>query len=301
MVIDEATREQARAVLKNLARVPDRYRNFEVGERTASKSFGLTAGMLNAFIEDGLEHRDRPDGRVFDQRDLATLSTHLQLPSPRRSAMLLWLRTISRLSDGPISCTVEVSARIRSARPEQEFTALRPDATYLPADVVADSVVSMASTSLTPVAVELPIPISEFLLALSDIDHYFLPEQMSNDPALFHEARIADCRSFSVLGTELATEAGIEARASWGLIVAAPYSTSHAWMEFRIGGHWVPVDIHLARAMRQWSLTTIPLLELAVGLGGIYWRWSETPMPFLQPARDLAFPTFTTRYRAKGT
>ena len=141
---------------------------------------------------------------------------------------------------------------------------------------------------------ELPPDVAELLLQYADVEHYFLPQQLEDELRLIEEERVADCLSASYAIHRAATARGIRSRRGWGLLVSAPFSIEHAWIEFEIGDQWVPVDLLLAGALIRWGLTDEPLLELAVKMGALFCRLGDERTPIMRIGRDALSPSFWT-------
>lgn len=86
------------------------------------------------------------------------------------------------------------------------------------------------------------------------IRFHLLPDELSADIGFLRETGLADCGLASRYLVQEAAALGLTARRSFGLFVAAPYSTPHHWFDLHLDGDWVPFDPHLLNALTGWGL-----------------------------------------------
>src|SRR5699024_6578453 len=72
-----------------------------------------------------------------------------------------------------------------------------------------------------------------------------------------------------------AARRGLEARFSFGVIVARPYSAPHCWAEVRVDGRWWPVDPLLVRLLQGWG-----------GIDPAAWDENDSPAPLFRRLAD---------------
>src|SRR4051794_32542246 len=101
------SREQAvKEVLERAARVPDRFRRFEVGAETAARVHRIDGALLDEALDLGLAHQGSGADRRFDDFDLKNLGLALRIPSPA------WLQV--RLSAQPFNAAAIGTATYRA-------------------------------------------------------------------------------------------------------------------------------------------------------------------------------------------
>ncbi len=291
--------DKARVVIERLALIDPKYRDFSVTTKDAERWFGFSFADLETLRAFGLRSSGDHPVRTYDWGELVTLASHLRMRSGHRAAMRYWLRTLEGLSKSRMKYRIEVEAVVE----DPDLTPLQvlgSDGRYTTVLTQSGRVSRQSWVSLELCTKAVTPMIAALLEEYSDIDHYFLPRALSNDATIYLKHRIADCRSFAYFLSSAARREGIPCRESWGLIVSYPYSTPHAWVEFLIDGTWVAIDVFMARALREWGLSDLPLLELATLLGSLYSRWSATPVPFACPADTVRHTTFRTSRMTTG-
>src|SRR6185436_2486043 len=75
------------------------------------------------------------------------------------------------------------------------------------------------------------------------LDFCWIPEPLRGDAGFMARSGLADCASAAPILVEECARRGREARTAFGLLLAAPISTPHHWVEVRDGdGRWIPFD-----------------------------------------------------------
>src|SRR5690242_536023 len=100
-------REQAvKEVLERAARVPHRFRRFEVSAETAARVHRIDGALLDEALNLGLAHEGSGADRRFDDFDLKNLGLALRIPSPA------WLQV--RLSAQPFNAAAVATTTYRT-------------------------------------------------------------------------------------------------------------------------------------------------------------------------------------------
>ncbi len=283
-------------VVRKLHLVPDRFRVYECSLEVCRRELGLTDEDFERVIRLKTPRIQTVEGVIFDWRDMSNIASALRRNVTQRRMMGRWVSFAKRAQGQTLEARVEV-LELQSDRAGQAADVLAPDgATYR----VEGRPLREAWMWARPVKPQI-VPSAALLTLLEsvqDVELFQIPWEICEEPWAFEEARIADCRSASFHIAQLAVRTGFEARAGWGFIVCAPYSTPHAWVEFNIDGHWVPIDVHMASALVRWGVTPEEdVMSLALTLGTLYWRWSERPTVFAYTEGEdipLSFPTSAT-------
>lgn len=281
---------KAAEAIAKLQAVPDKLRNFAIRGERGVRQFGFDLQDMPQLIELGLANRMTGGESLFDWRDLASIASAVHRNAVRMKLMRRWLQLSASAQIEVKKARVSLTARPGPGGPVEILTPLGVQRR------ASDTPIhEIWQWQVQPLPVRcLPEDIYEFVMQYADVQHYFLPWQMEQDLHLFHRVRIADCRSATFAIYKAATEAGLAARPAWGLLVAAPFSTPHAWVEFLIDGDWVPVDIHLASSFLRWGLAEGPVIDIALKLGSLEWRMAERRTPFVRVGTGESTPTFAT-------
>lgn len=272
------TSREFRHALELISRIPSALKSFDATDSSA-RSLGLTEEALEEAASLGMAHHVSSEGSIeWDDQDLRTLAIWTEQRTARRSAMKLWLRTLDRL------------------RPQAEFI-VEPHASAACPSAAIDYVETRGLFSPRPALMSARV--RDFLAQFTDVEFVHLTAAARADEVLLFEERIADCYSFTRHVAPIAAESGLNARASWGVIASVPFSSPHSWIEFQIDGLWVPADIHMASALRAWSL--VPgdedIMQTAFRLGQLYWRWADAPFEPVMSAIRAGHLSLSTRTR----
>jgi hypothetical protein len=259
-------------LIQKARHVPDETRRFAVTATAARTTHRLDLSQLTDLVEAGLPSvgpaDGQPDQRLFDDYDLGNIALHLGLPSVRRRAIRSWTNALRRADERasqPDIARARVGFVPRCPVAGHDgpcrYSVLGPDGRRQIHEGTQNG-----TDPVTAIDLDLPCawpdvgPRAQALIEeLADVDFFILPEVIRWDPALISTARIADCGGAAEWLVAEGRRRGLEARFSFGLLVARPYSTPHCWAEFRTDGVWVPVDPLLIGVMRSLGLESWPL------------------------------------------
>ncbi|MBG6085950.1 transglutaminase domain-containing protein [Actinomadura viridis] len=262
--------------------IPDTARRFAVGASAARSFYRLEPELLERLLDAGLPHVGRGPDRLFDDYDLSNSALHLGRMSVQRRAIRSWansLRTNAaaastryRLTvlapcpapghpgpcrylfpetpetsetsgDGSADTPADGSVDGRAAGTVQRACVReRPDDPLLVLDVVQRGDWPEAGTR-----------VRELVAEHGAADFFMLPEAVRWDPGFFAATGMSDCGGCAARLVRAAAAHGLDARFSFGVLVAKPYSIAHCWAEFRTGGGWTPVDPMLMRILTDWG------------------------------------------------
>ncbi|GAA3009932.1 transglutaminase domain-containing protein [Streptomyces fulvorobeus] len=243
-------------LVRRLRQVPDRQRRFSVTPAQARRVHGIRPELLAALTAAGVPHLGVGDARLYDAYDLGNAALHLGRLSVQSRSMRSWAKAWQTALDQapghrvqvlsacpapghPGTCRYGVLLGGRRRRVEGPATEARLGE-LRPAPVTRD----------WP---ELPSDLRELLQEVEGVGFFLLPEAVRWDPEFMWRTRMSDCGGAAAWLVHEGGRRGLRSRFSFGLLVAAPYSTPHCWAEFLVDGVWVPVDPLLARALNQWG------------------------------------------------
>ncbi|WP_047869716.1 transglutaminase domain-containing protein [Nocardiopsis sp. RV163] len=274
-------------VVERLRRVPDTARRFAQDATVARRWHRLDADLLAALLDAGLPAVGRGEARRFDPYDLSNAALWLGRPSIQRRAVKSWGASLRHnavalrgpgADDAPARYRVEVGATC--PLPDHpgpcRFTVLGPRGRHerlrTPHDRGALDRWVLPMPTRGP---RLPGPVREITARIADVEFLMLPEAVRWDPAFLDRARVSDCGGTAAWLVAEAARRGLEARFSFGVIVARPYSSPHCWAEFRVDGRWWPVDPLLVRLLQGWG-----------GVDPAAWDEDDSPAPLFRRLAD---------------
>ncbi|MFD8009821.1 transglutaminase domain-containing protein [Streptomyces sp. NPDC059762] len=272
-------------VLAPLLRIPASRRHFRLPLPALEKEYGMGAPLVVELTALGLPRRETPDGPLFDENDVASVSLHLRLPSARRAVMAFWLRTLRRLTapgDPPVH---RVDVTVGCPDPGHDGVC------RYEADLGDGGAGGVFETGPGPQRVlvsltlggaerprELPSVLRKLCEEFRDVDYYLLPGDAAAEPDLLRRTGMADCVLISRALVDAARARGIEARLSGGLLVAVPFSSTHTWAECRVDGVWLPVDPLLPKALASWGVPGAELWSPTLSPVGLFHRLGGAPL-----------------------
>lgn len=256
------SREQAvKEVLERAARVPDRFRRFEVGAETAARVHRIDGALLDEALDLGLAYEGSGADRRFDDFDLKNLGLGLRIPSPA------WLQV--RLSAQPFNAeavatttyrtrfqgrvggaVLEPSSQLASGVVDRTLRRMGPDVFEADLHVSADENAPDADADEGDCARELGPVLPE----AARLEYYLVPDELRDDVGFVRETRLADCRAGTTYLARVGQDAGAAVRPASGLLLAGAFPLPHAWLEVRRGDRWLPADPYYLISMAGYGL-----------------------------------------------
>lgn len=249
--------EQIASITERLRCIPDRYREFVQDEDWAAREHGISRLLLTELCDVGLPFKDKNDSRYFDRLDLANVALTLHLANARSMAMRGWANSLRATAKTP-STTFEVEIQANCPVPGHQGDcaydlsgALRSLDGYVPGDAVTSGLLRRHVARPGPHQAAWA---GELAGLVKSLHYYLLPEELRADLGFLAQTGLADCRLAAVFLTREAKKIGLEARYSFGLFLAVPYSIRHSWTEICDGETWTAFDPHLINLLIDWSL-----------------------------------------------
>lgn len=257
-----------------LVKIPDGVRKFSVSADEAWHRYRLTDEDLHSIAAAGLPVRRIGDTVYYDSYDLLNVSVHLGTSPLSRMMRRFWPAALSR-SAGTGATTYEIRYQPQCPAPghdgqcSYELATPGGERTLRVVDASDTTPVLRVQVRMSANWPALPPEVCDILDAASkDLVFMWLPRPLAKDVDFMRRTRLANCVGFARMLYQESGQRGVAARMSYGLVVSPPFSIPHYWVEFRVGGVWVPADPLLVNAMIGWGV-----------LGREYWHQNRSPGP----------------------
>lgn len=282
---DPAFESKTNELLRLIARVPDRYRQFVVDADRAQDDFGMPSDLLSALRSAGLPCVYDKGTWLFDEYDVRNAALHLDPSSRQRKILNWWVRELGRPS-GELVC-YSMAYAVDCAGPGHdgpcEFRLLMPDGrrVKLFSDGGNSNELARATFRLPRVWPEFPERLAELVDEIRDLRFIWLPSILRDDIDFVAAHRIGPCLSVARLICHTALRRGFRARLSFGRVLTPPISITHFWTEVLIDETWVPVDPLMTSEMLRWGLLDPQRWDCYRSLGGIFGRLAGRWRPLI--------------------
>ncbi|MGW0615241.1 transglutaminase domain-containing protein [Streptomyces sp. NPDC002788] len=248
--------ERIEDLVRRLRQVPDGQRRFSVTPAQARRVHGIRPDLLAALTAAGVPHVGAGDERLYDAYDLGNAALHLGRLSVQSRSMRAWAKAWQTALDQMPGHRIQVVSACPAPGhpgPCRYGVLLDGRRRQVVGPAAEARLGELQVTPATRAWPELPPNVKELLQEVADIGFFLLPEAVRWDPEFMWRTRMSDCGGAAAWLVHEGSRRGLETRFSFGLLVAAPYSTPHCWAEFRVDGVWVPVDPLLVQALNQWG------------------------------------------------
>jgi transglutaminase superfamily protein len=235
--------------LERLRLIPDQERSFDVDLHTAQQTFGIDAPLAHELIARGLPHAPTADGPRFCTTDLHYVGLRLDTAMTHRTAMRLWA---AALADAATRAETHVEVRCSPyGRPGDEVQVLVPPGTWERATIAPNRRATSFEVRTPGRWPPFDDKLHDLLNDVATLDFCLMPGDLYGSAEFARTTRLADCGSAAFLLAEECRRLGVEARTSFGLLLARPYATPHHWTDILTGDTWVPADPLLLALLAQ--------------------------------------------------
>jgi hypothetical protein len=256
----------AQALIEVLRQLPSEARSFTHSASDARRWFGLDEELLAQLVDWGLPACDSAGGPWFDICDLHYVGLRVGTAHAYLWAIRSWARSLEALDAGPTShVTLRYLPQLAEGERETAGTVRLPDERRGPV-VLRREEAAAELTLEVPARRTAPRPaLAPLVEEVGTLEFCLLPEALQT-PAVARSTGLCDCEVASQLLMRRCEAEGLHARRSHGIILAAPYASTHNWVEVLVDDAWTVVDPLLMKLLRQfggldaerWPLTRSP-------------------------------------------
>jgi len=236
---EQRQRSPVATYVETLSRIPAEARSFTVEPGEAETRFGIAPELQAELVKSGLLHEDGPR---FAECDLHYVGLRLGVARTYLITLRTWARALRRYAR---------AARTRAS--VEVYVAATDSISELDVRIPGGFVRRPVRSEREPIASfgadqigtwpDLGPAVRSMALGIAEsLEFCWLPDAIREDLDFVRETGLGDCASATALAMEACDEAGVPARRARGLIMAAPFASSHNWTEVRVEGEWVPID-----------------------------------------------------------
>ena len=287
------------AWIERLRQIPDTHRTFDVGIGRAKSEFGLDDLLIQGLIDRGLPHAAHDGEWRLANVDLHYLGVRLGTATVYLTAMRSWADALVSSARHPSTL-----ARVRYV----PYAAVGSDVEVLTPLRGRMRVTTERDRTATRVEVRMRCNWPRFDPAIYDIltyvgslDFCLLPEALETDSAFVRRTGLASCASAAQLIVEECARLGIEARGSFGLLLAAPLATPRNWAEIRIAGSWVPADPLLLATLSRYAALDEAAWPPISCPGAVLLRLADERRPIVTRGEEPVASSFVTSLSPEPT
>lgn len=275
------TDSAVRAALERVRSVPSVCRHFSVPLEETHRQYGIEQRLLEMLLDCGLPHHGSGQNLRLDPLDLENLGFALALPSPQRTVLLRWGRSLSAPMQNERGA-YEIRLTWQCPDPghtgDCRFHPGPPMTSLLPQEP-SGSMVGLRSTFRVDPLHEVHdfgSALDPLIAEAATLDFHRLPEPLTGDLAFVRETRLADCRLANLHLTRLAGDLGLTVRPASGLFLGAPFPSRHVWFEVRVGDRWVAADPFFLHTLARWGVVRAEEWPLTHSPRNVLWRFETS-------------------------
>jgi hypothetical protein len=272
--------------IEKVRRVPDRHRAFTVSPDQAQQLFRVDLDVLAQALDTGLPSRGRGTDVRLDPLDLRNLAISLGLNTPWSTAMSWWVSALDAArADAIRTCRIGVCSRCRRCTRDSACTVsvspqlLQAARRVEPAPGARADLYATVRLAGAPEA--FPPEVAAVLRSADPIEWHLIPDALITDVGFLRDTGLSDCRLMARHLRDEAHRHGLRTRPAFGLIVTAPFSREHTWVEFDVDGRWLPADPLLFNSMARWGHLDPAWWPPTMSPLGTMWRIGEASVPLV--------------------
>lgn len=282
--------------IERLQRIPEEERSFDVGLRAAAATFGIDEPLARELTARGLPHGKREGEPTFCLTDLHYVGLRIGRATTHRTAMRLWT---SALTDAAAQDAVDVEVRCSPYdRPGLDVEVLVPPGRWEPATIGPNRLATSFAVHRPGRWPAFDPRVRDLLHEVGALDFCLMPGNLYANAGFARRTGMADCGSAAALVAEECAKLGVEARRSFGLLLARPYATPHHWADIRSeDGPWVAADPLLLTLLAEHTDLDAAAWPPDRSPGSVLVRVAEQQVPLVRSGEGTLEASFLVRAR----
>jgi len=240
------------ALVERLHAVPRDARTFDVAPDDAHARFGLDERVLHKLDDAGLaEWAD--ESKRYCEPDLHFIGVRSGQARHHLWAYALWARTLTKMAAGRVAAVnVRYNPSVLPHEEPRAGRAVTPEG-ELPVTIEYGVSACQFRVDMPPAsAAAVPTPLQPMIDELSSYEFYNLSPELET-PDFARRSGLIACGLAAQMLAQEATDLGMVARTSFGLILSVPFAAPHAWAEIYVDQEWLPVDPVFTGLLRRFG------------------------------------------------
>jgi transglutaminase superfamily protein len=282
--------------IERLRLIPKEERGFDIGLRAAAGRFSIEEPLARELAARGLPCAWREREPFFCLTDLHYIGLRIGRAATHRTAMRLWA---SALTDAAEQDSVDVEVRCSPyGRPGLDVEVLVPPGRWEPATIGPNRLATSFTVHRPGRWPAFDPRLRDLLREVGALDFCLMPGKLYGNAEFARETGMADCGSAAVLLAEECVKRGVEARPSFGLLLARPYATPHHWTDIRApDGQWVAADPLLLALLAEHTDLDGDAWPPDRSPGSVLIRVAERQVPLVRAGEEPLEASFLVRSR----
>jgi hypothetical protein len=282
--------------IERLRLIPDAERSFDIDLRAAAATFAIDEPLARELAARGLPCAAREGEPCFCLTDLHYVGLRIGRATTHRTAMRLWT---SALTDAAARERTDVEVRCSPyGRPGLDVEVLVPPGRWEAATIGPKRLATSFAVRRPGRWPAFDPRLGDLLREVGALDFCLMPGKLYRDADFARGTGLADCGSAALLLAQECMERGIEARPSFGLLLARPYATPHHWTDIRAAdGRWVAADPLLLALLAEHTELSAADWPPERSPGSVLVRVAERQVPLVRAGEEPLEASFLVRPR----
>jgi transglutaminase superfamily protein len=283
--------------IERLRLIPDAERSYTISLHAAAATFSIEEPLARELIARGLPcgwHEREPR---FCLTDLHYVGLRIGRATTHRTAMRLWTSALTEAAEGD-----GTDAEVRCSpygRPGLDVEVLVPPGRWEQATIGPNRLATSFTVHRPGRWPPFDPRLDDLLREVAALDFCLMPGDLYARADFARETGMADCGSAAALLAEECTRLGVEARRSFGLLLARPYATVHHWADIRAeDGQWVAADPLLLALLADHTDLDADVWPHDRSPGSVLVRVAEQQVPLVRNGEQPLEASFLVRPRS---
>lgn len=230
--------------IDNVTCVSKQHKVFNIPVEMARRHYGIKESLLVELEALGLPFLDQNNQHFYDRYDLTNISLYANFTSIQRMAMRTWaagLKIKGNKDNSYAKVNLAIETSLSFPRKMSIIYPGKVNEVWMYSSELPAYIIHQVKLFKSPP--QIPALLAELLTYVANTYHfYMLPESLRWDTAFIRKQGIAECGGASKLLYEECRQLNFECRQMYGVLLAAPYSITHFWLEVKLEGQWYAFD-----------------------------------------------------------